>query len=158
MARPSEGIKFFPSRVESFERNGTQPSTYWLYNRISEKCLQSPFWYRFCKKNHKCGSRIFSSKRLNIKFLECWMCLFVECVTDQDKQHAQSRDQFKNIKSTTLRSGNNDSFVTKDFLMGSFLASNDCCFFSTLKHCAKNIQNYGITLGIEKKNGYFFTW
>ena len=45
------------------------------------------------------------------------MCLFVECVTDQDKQHAQSRGQFKNIKSTTLRSGNVDSFVIKDSLM-----------------------------------------
>ena len=59
----------------------------------------------------------FKNNQLEHKCLECWMCLFVECVTDQDKQHAQSRGQFKNIKSTTLHSGTVDSFVTKHSLM-----------------------------------------
>ena len=73
--------------IESFPQKGWLPILQPRFEESRERELQASLF----KKNlleHKC--------------FECWMCLFVECVTDQDK-HAQSRGQFKNIKSTTLR-------------------------------------------------------
>ena len=37
----------------------------------------------------------FKNNQLEHKCLECWMCLFVECVTDQDKQHHRAEANSK---------------------------------------------------------------